>query len=433
MKGTALGQPVPFFGVQRENLAHEEEYCAAIQMTLRHGKSLQGPEVVAFEKAIANRCRRDYAVAVNSATDALFFALISSGIGPGDEVIVTSFSFIASASAIVRAGAKPVFVDIERPSFHMSLHQARQRITERTKGIVVVHLFGQMVDPRAVRQLAEEARLPIIEDAAQALGSRWGDIPAGSLGLASALSFDPTKVLSAPGSGGVVLTDDPQIRDRIRALRYHGMNANGDFSALGYNSQMSSLTAALLGLKLAKLDWFQRRRQQIAASYNEALSLMGLDCPVPSGDSEHTYHKYVLVVAEGSAELQHALTASGIETRVHYRRPLPFEPMFAHLGYTRDTIPIASSLQGKLLSLPIHPFLRDEEVERVISCVVSARRARTHDRRQATLRGASTVSQDQGELSGSNKAPPKPATSPGLGNPQRARRLQAARRGSRSR
>ncbi|MEM9069826.1 MAG: DegT/DnrJ/EryC1/StrS family aminotransferase [Myxococcota bacterium] len=353
---------IPFAALDREFAETKEAQLAQFETTLSHGRVLQGPEVTALEEKVAGLVGRRHAVAVGSCTDGLFFGLRAAGVGPGDEVLVTALSFVASASSIVRAGATPVFCDID-DHCNLDLVDAAARITERTKAIVYVHLYGQMGDPTAIEAFANAHNLILMEDAAQAFGASRDGRPAGSLGAVSAFSFDPTKVIDAPGSGGMVLTDDDAIGARLRRLRYHGKSKAGTFDELGYNSQMPSLTAGLLGLKVDLDASWRQRRQTVAARYDDELPTE-LQRIAPAG-GVHAQHKYVLRMdATRRDAFREALSADGVQTRVHYARILPDEPLLE--AYRGAPTPRAASVSASAVSLPIHPFLRGDEVDRVV-------------------------------------------------------------------
>jgi dTDP-4-amino-4,6-dideoxygalactose transaminase len=263
----------------------------------------------------------------------------------------------------VRSGAKPLFVDIDE-SGNLDLVDARKRMTSHTKAMVFVHLYGQMGDPQAVIEFCQQHGLLLIEDAAQALGATYRGQPAGSLGLASCLSFDPTKVVAAPGSGGMVLCDDDLLCARIRSLRYHGKQVGGEFEHFGYNSQMSSLTAAILSLKLKRAEDYLARRRQIAARYHACLP-RELRLPHELPDSMHIYHKYVIRHSCRDALAEH-LRSCGVGCAIHYARPLHREPMMRSFVKAGSTWPRAEAASREVLSLPIHPYLTDDEVAHVI-------------------------------------------------------------------
>ena len=357
---------VPFFGVPREFEEYGQEYMEAVSTVLSHGKVLQGKEVHALETDIAEFCGRTHGVAVNSGTDALFFALVAAGIEPGDEVLVTAFSFVASASCIVRLGAVPVFVDIGNDC-NMDLKDAEHKITDRTKAMIFVHLYGRMSDPQAIQEFTSSHDLVSIEDAAQAFGATRKGARAGSLGQVSCLSFDPTKVIGAPGSGGMLLTDNAHIAEHVQKLRYHGKNESGEYECLGYNSQMPSATAAILRCKFQHHDDWLARRRRIADYYTENLK----DCcqvPADPEDGSHIFHKYVIRCA-GRDKVKQQLTSHGIKTMVHYPSPLPEQLCFQSGNTSTSGCPKAYAIADQVLSLPMHPFLKNGELEQVVDIV----------------------------------------------------------------
>lgn len=361
---------IPFFGVAREYAACGAEMLPLVERTLASGGLLQSADVAALEGELARYCGRTHAVAVGSCTDALFFTLVGAGVEPGDEVLVPDFSFVASASCILRAGATPVFCDVDEWG-NMDLAKAANLVTPRTKAIIYVHLYGRMGDPAGVEAFADERELVLIEDAAQAIGATCGDRRAGSLGLAGCTSFDPTKPLSCLGSGGAVVTDDDSLAADIRALRYHGRDVSRRFARLGYNSQMPSASAALLRYKLAQDPAWGDRRRAIAARYNAALEPLGLKVPWEAPGTRHIYHKYVVQTNQRDALAAH-LKAAGVEVMVHYAEPLHAHPLFAgSLPKGGVKSPVAKGLAASVLSLPMHPWLTDAEVDVVTQSVAS--------------------------------------------------------------
>lgn len=356
---------VPFFLLDREYENHRQAYTDAIHRVLSHGKVLQGKEVEEFENKVARRCSRRFAVAVSSCTDALYFALLCSGIEPGDDVMVTDFSFVASASCIKRLGANPIFIDID-DTYKMDLEKAALAITERTKALIYVHPFGEMGNPDEIEAFARRNHLILIEDAAQAFGASVGGIKAGSLGLISCISFDPTKVVGAPGSAGVFLTDNEKIYRRARKLRYHGKNGKGQFELIGYNSQMPTLTAAMLSVKADFHEQWIRERHRIAQYYIENIDN---DLILPRFDQTkaHIFHKFV-IRSQNRDRLKKYLADLGIQTMIHYRSPLHREPCF-HPNRFSFPSPLVETICSQVLSLPIHPLLTDAEVEHVVKSV----------------------------------------------------------------
>ncbi len=386
---------IPFFAGQRTWAARGERYAALMAGALASGRALQGPAVALFEAALAERCERRHAIAVGSGTDALYFALLAAGVQPGDEVVVPAVSFIASASCVLRAGAVPVFADVDE---HLLLDPAAARaaLSSRTRAILAVDMFGQVVDAAALRALAGEHQIALVEDAAQALGARASAAPgadgapelgardapgngccAGAIGLVSCCSFDPTKTVAAPGSGGAVLTDDDAVAAHLRRLRWHGRDEDGRHVELGFNSQLPSASAAILRDKLVHDDaaW-TRRRQAIAARYDDALQRTALRPVATAPGRTHVFHKYVVRSPDRDA-LRRRLRGQGIPTLVHYAAPLARQPMFD--GRCRALpCPNAERACTEVLSLPIHALLTDAEVDRVCDAL-----ARSADRVQA--------------------------------------------------
>lgn len=357
-------QNVPFYGPKREYEAHRKEFLSRVDEALETGMWLQGDPVSDLEERIAKRTERDHAVAVGSCTDGLFFALRSLGIGSGDQVLVTALSFVASASAIVRTGAEPVFVDVD-DHYGLDLDEAANAVADDTQAIVDVNLYGGMRDPQRVEAFAREHEIALVEDAAQSFGAAYDGRPSGSVGDVSCVSFDPTKVLAAPGSGGMVLTDDPDVADTLRSLRWHG-KSDGSADRLGYNSQLPSSTAAVLDVKLDHLDDWIEERQAIARRYREGLAPHVDRVPDPPDPVRHVYHKFVLETSQRDGLREH-LEDHGIGTGVHYPRILPEEPLFDH--ESPDAYTEARRASRRVLSLPIHPFVTDDEVDYVVDTV----------------------------------------------------------------
>jgi dTDP-4-amino-4,6-dideoxygalactose transaminase len=361
---------VPFFGLHREFEDIREPLMAAVEDVLASGMLLQGPAVSAFERELAERAGRKHAVAVNSCTDALYFALRSLGVGPGDEVLITDYSFAASASALLRTGATPVFVDID-DTYAMDLELAEQAVTPATKALVWVHLFGRMSDAAPVEAFARRHGLALVEDAAQTFGGVRAGRAAGSVGEVSCYSFDPTKVIGAPGSGGVALTDDEELAAQIRRLHIHGKSTAGSFDELGYNAQMSTLVAATLLVKLQHEERWLRRRREIAQLYCDALGGLAV-LPELGGEREHIVHKFVLETPRRD-ELRAALSERDVSTMVHYSYRLHELPLMTGRAHGVLDAGRAERAKREALSLPIHPYLTDEELERITDGIAAFR------------------------------------------------------------
>jgi dTDP-4-amino-4,6-dideoxygalactose transaminase len=357
-------QSIPFFGIDKFYQQRSEEILDTISSVFSHGKVLMGPEIEELEENLARYCGRKYAVAVGSCTDGLFYALKAAGISPGDEVLITSFSFIASVTPILRLGAKPVFVDIEPEYYMMDLQDLEDKITPRTRAIVAVHLFGQMLPFAQMEEIAQQRNLLLIEDAAQSLGALNDGRLAGSMGLCSTISFDPTKVIGAFGNGGIVLTDEEALASDIRKLRYHGRNMDtGEYEFLGYNSRLATSQAALINLQQGWVNEWIDRRNVIAGIFNAAVdSIDGMHKPSIRNGNTHIYHKYVLRTPNRD-QLRAYMKEQGVQTMIHYPRALFEHMLFNKYDYRAERLDAVQRVKETVLSLPIYPELSDEEVD----------------------------------------------------------------------
>lgn len=360
---------VPFFGLDRQYQRYKQEFLGIADRIWSSGKVLQGPDVAALESTTRAICKREHAIAVGSCTDALAFALEANGVGEGDEVLVTAFSFFASVSQIVRVGAVPVFVDIDPDYYLMRLDHAETLVTPRTKAIIAVHIFGQTLPMAEVEGFAKRHKLLLIEDTAQSLGSLDGSRPAGSMGQVSCMSFDPTKVIGSFSSAGMLLTDDAAMAERVRMMRYHGRSLKSkDFEILGYNSQLASDMAAMLDFKMARLAEWEKERAAIAKLYIEGLEDLGqIVLPKVRQGSTHNWHKFVLQ-AKNRDQLAEHLKSHGIETLVHYGKALSDEKCILSLNLPVQyrEVPVARQAASSVISLPVFPDLREEEVKWVV-------------------------------------------------------------------
>ncbi len=330
---------------------------AAALRVIASGRYILGPEVEAFEKECAAACGLAHAVGVSSGTDALLVALMALGVGPGDEVVTTPFSFFATAGAIVRLGARPVFADIEADTYNLDPALAIRRIGPRTKAVIAVHLFGRRARPF-------DTTLPIVEDAAQAIGTPG----VGSTGVITALSFFPSKNLGGFGDGGMVLTPDAQLAERLRVLRAHGSKPKYHHLVVGGNFRLDEMQAALLRVKLPHLPRWTAARRKVATAYRRALA--GLPLRLPPEDPGCVWNQYVVTVPDGKRDaLAKHLTAASITTAVYYPEPLHLQPCFADLGFKAGDFPVAERACGEVLALPIYPELPDEAVDEVAGAV----------------------------------------------------------------
>jgi dTDP-4-amino-4,6-dideoxygalactose transaminase len=334
----------------------------AASRVLRSGRYVGGPEVSAFEQSFAEYLGARHAVAVANGTDALILALLATGVGPGSEVLVPTNTFIATAEAVVAAGAAPRFIDVERDSGLLDLRSAGERVTDRTKAIIPVHLYGRMAPMDDVLRFADEHRLTVIEDAAQAHGAHSHGRSAGTIAIVGCFSFFPGKNLGAVGDAGAVVTGDDEIADRLRLLRDHGRRGRDEHLVVGRNSRMDALQAAVLSAKLPHLDRWTLARRAVAERYRTELGSM-IDWQPPEPELE--VHHIFPVLVEARDDVQTRLLEVGIVTGVHYRRALSTIDAFG----SPDRCPVAEWRASRQLSLPIHPYLSDADVDRVIESV----------------------------------------------------------------
>jgi len=348
-----------------------DEIRAALDRVLESAQFVLGPEVETFESQFAAFCQAGAAVGVNSGTSALELALQAAGVGEGDEVITVPNTFIATAAAITRVGARPVFVDVD-PRTHLldpaGLDAAR---SPHTRALLPVHLYGHPADMDALWAFAREHDLAVIEDAAQAHGARYRDRPVGSLGDFGCFSFYPSKNLGAYGEAGAITTRDEARARVLRRLRDWGAEEKFHHVERGSNARMDALQAAILGVKLRHLEAWNAHRRECAHLYDRLLEGSGAGLPVEAPGAHHVYHLYVVRVPDRDAVAEELL-AQGIETRVHYPRPLHLQPCYAELGLGPGALPVAERLCGEVLSLPLHAELSTEQVETVAAALRAA-------------------------------------------------------------
>jgi dTDP-4-amino-4,6-dideoxygalactose transaminase len=360
---------VPFLDLGRVNAGLKEDFLAAASELIERNEFGNGPEVEGFEAAFAAYCEAAFAVGLASGLDALRLALLAEGIGPEDEVIVPANTFVATFEAVTQAGARPVVVDVSEDDDNIDVRAAEAAVGPRTRAILPVHLYGQMADVVRLGALASEKRLMLLEDACQAHGARRDGIRAGSAGRAAAFSFYPAKNLGALGDAGGLVTDDPGLAERVRALREHGQRSKYRHELEGFTSRMDALQAAVLSLKLPLLDGWNRDRQDVAARYLEALDGLGnLRLPPIARGSVPVWHLFV-VRSASRVELQKFLSGRGIQTGRHYPEPPHLSPAYARLGHGEGEFPVAEAVSRDGLSLPIFPGMTEEEVETVIDAI----------------------------------------------------------------
>jgi dTDP-4-amino-4,6-dideoxygalactose transaminase len=355
---------VPFLDLKAQYAGLREEVEEAVRRTLASTTYVLGPEVAAFEEEFAALHGAAYGVAMNSGTSALHAALLAAGVGPGDEVITVSMTFIATAAAIRYVGASPVFVDVDPRSCTMDVSQMEARITPRTRAIVPVHLYGQAAEMDSIMAAAHRHGLIVIEDAAQAHAARYHGRPVGSLGHMAAFSFYPGKNLGAYGEGGIVLTSDPQLVQSLRLLRDWGQGRKYHHEMLAFNYRMDAVQGAILRVKLRHLPRWTEARRAHAELYRRILAPAGLQTAVEEVGRTHVYHIFSVFHPRRNA-LRDALAAAGIQTGIHYPVPVHLQPPFADLGYRPGDLPITERIARQQLSLPMYPELSERQIEHV--------------------------------------------------------------------
>ncbi len=359
---------IPLVDLKAQYLSIKDEMDAAIQRVVDSTSFIMGPEVRAFEEEFARFCGVQHVVGVDSGTAALHLAFLICDIGPGDEVITTPHTFIATIGTLGRVGARPVFVDIDPQTYNIDPARIEAAITARTRAIMPVHLYGQPAEMDPIWEIADRHGLKVIEDAAQAHGAEYKGRRAGSMGHVAIFSFYPGKNLGAYGDAGAVVTDDREIAEKVRMLRDHGRRDKYEHLLQGFNYRIDTLQAAILRAKLAHLEEWNEARRRHAATYRELLS--GLDLVLPY-EPEHVravYHLFVVRLQERDALREH-LQARGISTGIHYPIPLHLQPAYRHLGYKEGDFPITEECARQVLSLPMYPELARTQMEEVARAI----------------------------------------------------------------
>ena len=360
---------VPLLDLTRQYQSLKTEIDAAVARVLGHAKFIMGPEVGEFEKEVTQKLGVAHALGVASGSDALILALRAVGVGLGDEVIVPSFSFFATAGSVIHVGAQPVFCDIRRNDYNIDPALVEQKITQRTMAIMPVHLFGQMPDMEQLRRIADKHKVPIVEDAAQAIGAMYKGTPAGRWGKAGCFSFFPSKNLGAAGDGGMIVSDDGDVAERVRILRAHGAKPKYYHEIIGYNSRLDTIQAAILSVKLKYLDSWTERRRAHADIYDRELSGVGdLILPKRADGAYHIYNQYTIATARRDALRDH-LKSRGIGIEVYYPLPLHQQKCFTGIQNARESLPNCEWAAKTVVSIPIFPELTEPEQASVIDAI----------------------------------------------------------------
>lgn len=341
----------------------QSEINEAVRDVLAAGEYILGPRVQMLEEQIAGYCGAKYGVGVASGTDAVFLSLVACGVGRGDEVITTPYTFFATAGAISRAGATPVFTDIDRRTCNIDPEKIEARITGRTKAVIPVHIFGQMADMDAILNVSRKYNLVVIEDACQAMGSENRGRKAGSLGLAGCFSFFPTKNLGCYGDGGMVITRDEKVAAKIRSLRAHGSSKKFIHDTVGYNSRLDEIQAAILLVKLKYLEEWLNKRASLAETYSRLLKGVVMT-PYAAPGNKHTYHLYIIRTPQRELIKQN-LEKNGVSCGLYYPLPLHLQTAYKSLGYRKGDFPEAEKASEELLAIPLYPELSPSEMEKI--------------------------------------------------------------------
>jgi len=357
---------VPFIDFKEQYNEIKDEIDVGLKAVFEKGNFILGQEEKDFETDFAKYCDTQYAIGVNSGTDALYLALGTQGIGPGDEVILPTFTFIATALCISYTGAKPVFVDIEETTYNIDPQKFKEAITEKTRAIILVHLYGQPSNMNEINAIAKEHGIVVIEDACQAHGSTYKDKNTGSLGDIACFSFYPTKSLGAFGDGGMIVTNNKEVYDKAMMLRDYGRETRYDHKIKGFNSRLDTVQAVILAAKLKRLDGWNKMRSDNAAYYAELLKdVEGVYTPTTQEDRTHVFQTYAVRLPECRDQVLEAMKEKGIGALIHYPIPLHLQTAYADAGHKKGDFPVAEKLSEEVLSLPMFPHMQKDQIQYV--------------------------------------------------------------------
>ncbi len=374
---------VPLLDVCRSNRPLKAEILETLSEIIDTGRFVGGAHCQSLERSVADICGTEFAIGCASGSDALLLALMAKDIGPGDEVICPSFTFFATASAIERLGATPVFIDIDPDSFNLDVNLLEDLITDKTRAIIAVHLFGQCCEMDAINEIARARNIYVVEDAAQTIGATYRGQPAGSIGDVGCISFYPTKNLGGCGDGGVITTNDAELADRLRLLANHGMRPRYYHQEIGINSRLDSMQAAILDIKIKHITRWSEQRGQNAEIYSRKLADSGLgeSIVLPEAfdeDSIHVWNQYTLRIPNGWRDnIRQQMTDANVGTEIYYPIPLHRQECFQHLCYELGSLPETEKASVEVMSLPIFPELREDEIDYVVATLENAMQTRS--------------------------------------------------------
>jgi dTDP-4-amino-4,6-dideoxygalactose transaminase len=361
--------PIPMVDLKAEYHSLKKEIDQKVKKVLKSGHFILGPEVESLEKNIAEYCKTKFSVGVASGTEALHLALIACGVGKGDEVITTSFTFVATAEVVSHLGAQPVFVDINQNNFNIDTKLIASKITKRTKAIIPVHLYGQASDMDPLLEIARKSGLKIIEDCAQAFGSEYKERKVGSIGDVGCFSFYPSKNLGCYGDGGMVVTSNRDIYQKVKLLRQHGAEEQYNHKVLGFNSRLDEIQAAILGVKLKYLDEWNNIRRERAKLYNKYLADRDIILPIEEPNNRHIYNQYTIRLKDRD-RVREGLKRKKIASAVHYPIPLHQQPIYKNLSCEEGELAVSERISKEVLSLPISPYINPEQIKEVSDSLI---------------------------------------------------------------
>jgi UDP-2-acetamido-2-deoxy-ribo-hexuluronate aminotransferase len=358
---------IPMVDLQEQFEDIKDEVFAVTETILRSSRYVLGPHVTELEERIADYTGKKFGIGVASGTDAIYLALRASGVKEGDEVITTPFTFFATVEAILYCGARPVFVDIEPDSFNIDPYKIEQAITDKTRAILPVHLYGYPCDMDAILSIADNHDLAVIEDAAQAFGAGIGDRKAGGFGSAGCFSFYPSKNLGCYGDGGMIVTSDQEFVSKVKSLRNHGSSSTYIHEQIGVNSRLDEIQAGILLIKMKKIDRYNDLRRKNARIYTEKLDSYVI-CPGEADGYRHVYHQYTIRCPK-RGHMQEQLEREGISSVIYYPIPMHLQKAITFLGYKKGDFPEAEKAADEVLSLPMYPELKEEDIEKICSVI----------------------------------------------------------------